>query len=119
MENQDVIPDVKINYACIFVGGTFSYVLYGVTCSQAAFYFRTYTDDFKRLKFFVCLATLFETAQSSLLVPTLWHYFIVRGSDRPSFYNFLVCEDWSLLALGLPTVSSRFTIAAQTSLKLP
>ncbi|KAF9007231.1 hypothetical protein BDQ17DRAFT_1324451 [Cyathus striatus] len=89
METQDVIPDVKFNYACVFVGGTFSYV-------QAAFYFRTYTDDLKRLKFLVCVLTLFETAQSSLLLPTLWHYLIVRGLDRPNFFNFLVCEDWRL-----------------------
>ncbi|KAF9007230.1 hypothetical protein BDQ17DRAFT_1407695 [Cyathus striatus] len=97
---MESLPYVKLNYAGIFIGGTFSYLLYGIACSQAAFYFRTYTNDIRRLKIFVCFAVLLETAQSSILVPTLWHYLIVRGLDRSSFLNFMMCQDWSAIMFG-------------------
>ncbi|KAF5369169.1 hypothetical protein D9615_009984 [Tricholomella constricta] len=79
----------------IFSGAAISYVMYGVTCCQAIWYFKSYPRDADWLKCMVAFVVLLETLQCILMFIVLWYYMIQRGvgEDRDVFTR---CSHWSV-----------------------
>ncbi|KAF9475334.1 hypothetical protein BDN70DRAFT_996479 [Pholiota conissans] len=87
----------------ILIGSMASYILYGIAACQVMTYYWKFPDDPFQLKLHVAMVWLVETTNAFLMVLAVWHYIIKRGADSSSFEDFILCNDWTLLAQSIPT----------------
>ncbi|KAF8997716.1 hypothetical protein BDQ17DRAFT_1329186 [Cyathus striatus] len=93
--------NVHVNYGSIFIGGALSFL------------------DQIWMKSLVGVVTLLETANTCLLVPTVWHYIIRRGFDSVDRTWFILCNDWSILFQSIPTLAGGLTLDEVKMLPTP
>ncbi|KLO18749.1 hypothetical protein SCHPADRAFT_110731 [Schizopora paradoxa] len=90
---------IDASFGATFNGLTISLVLYGVTCGQAIFFYRTF---YSRKEFLVKILVggtwLLDTLHTILIIHSTWHYLISRISPRA-----LQNANWSIIAQVIPT----------------
>ncbi|KAF5354090.1 hypothetical protein D9756_006999 [Leucocoprinus leucothites] len=77
------------------IGGSFAYVLYGVSCSQIIWYFRSYPQDPLTFKAFIGFVGLIDSMNLLWTIWELYWMMILRGIDQdPNF--FVNCDFWAI-----------------------
>jgi len=90
---------IDANFGATFDGLTISLILYGVTCGQAIFYFRTYyKKDILLLKTLVGATWIVDTFHTILIIHSTWHYLISKISPQA-----LQTANWSIITQIIPT----------------
>jgi len=90
---------IDANFGATFDGLTISLILYGVTCGQVIFYFRTYYARNERpLKALVGATWVVDTFHTVLLIHSTWHYLISKISPQA-----LQRANWSIITQIIPT----------------
>ncbi|THU96236.1 hypothetical protein K435DRAFT_839124 [Dendrothele bispora CBS 962.96] len=77
-----------------FIGVVIASFLLGIAWLQTFFYFTTYTNDPKHLRYAVLLAMFFDTAHQGLITHTMYTYLVTNYGNQ-AFLGECV---WSLLA---------------------
>ncbi|KLO18747.1 hypothetical protein SCHPADRAFT_936005 [Schizopora paradoxa] len=90
---------IDANFGALFDGLTVSLILYGVTCGQAVFFFRTYyARNELLLKTLVAVTWVIDTFHTVLIIHSVWHYLISKVS-----IEYLERGNWSLITQVIPT----------------
>ncbi|KAF8158019.1 hypothetical protein B0H34DRAFT_707193 [Crassisporium funariophilum] len=89
---------VHNSVGALFIGTTITFVLHGMACSQAIWYFKTYGRDHRVLKGMVGSIWVAESLTFLLVARMGYYYLIGRGIEKdPS--KFLLCLPGSELAI--------------------
>ncbi|KLO20459.1 hypothetical protein SCHPADRAFT_897739 [Schizopora paradoxa] len=90
---------IDANFGATFDGLTISLILYGVTCGQAIFFFRTYyARNELLLKTLVGGTWVVDTFHTVLIIHSTWHYLISKISPQA-----LQTANWSIITQIIPT----------------
>ncbi|KAF9439711.1 hypothetical protein P691DRAFT_785303, partial [Macrolepiota fuliginosa MF-IS2] len=90
------IPNVNLVYGVLSIGGSFAYVMFGVSCSQMTWYFRSYPRDPLAFKTFIGLVWIVDAMTFVMTICALYYFLIQRGIGTDP-HNFIWCTQWQVL----------------------
>ncbi|EPQ52563.1 hypothetical protein GLOTRDRAFT_131797 [Gloeophyllum trabeum ATCC 11539] len=91
---------LDLTFGALFNGALFSHMMYGLTCAQAIYYFRNYSEDSTWVKATAGIVWIMDTLQQLFLVLALWFYLIGGREDTGSAFGN---TNWALLAQVVPS----------------
>lgn len=101
-------PRIANNLGPVLLGGLIALGLSGIVSMQAYVYFRTFKNDFARVRIPVIIVWMFDVMHSGLVCAGNWQYLIENFGDRDII-------DWIPLAVALTVINTAtITFIVQT-----
>ncbi|KZT08700.1 uncharacterized protein LAESUDRAFT_49980 [Laetiporus sulphureus 93-53] len=92
----------------VFIGMSFSLLLYGFACAQVLYYSRAYPQDKRMTKIVVALLWLLDTSVTAITIKFSWFYLVENHSNQTALTTIplLLSAEWATSAVVVLLVQS-------------